>query len=156
MTQVAQACLDGDRDKNKALIAETMKLIGNSSYGKLITNKEKYRDIVYVNESEIGAEIMDKHFYGLTELPDGYYEVEKTKKKIILDLSIHLGVFILNYAKLRKLKFYYDCVDEYFSCEDLEYSKMDTDSAYMAISGDSFKSLIKPDLCEEFEKDKCN
>ena len=40
MTQVTQARLDGDRDKDKALIAETMKLIGNSSYGKLITNKE--------------------------------------------------------------------------------------------------------------------
>ena len=40
MTQVAQARLDGDCDKDKALIAETMKLIGNSSYSKLITNKE--------------------------------------------------------------------------------------------------------------------
>ena len=77
-----------------------MKLIGNSSYGKLITNKEKHRDIVYVNESEIGIEIMDEHFFNLTELPDGYYEVEKTKKKINLDLPIDLSVFILNYAKL--------------------------------------------------------
>ena len=33
---------------------------------------------------------------------------------------------------------------------------MDTDSAYMAISGDNFESLIKPDLREEFEKDKHN
>ena len=32
MTQVAQARLDGDSDKDKALITETMKLIGNSSY----------------------------------------------------------------------------------------------------------------------------
>ena len=100
MRQVAQAHLDGDHDKDKALIAETMKLIGNSSYGKLIANKDKHHDMVYVNESEIGAEIMDEDFYGLTELPNGYYEVEKTKQRIILDLPIHLGVFILNYAKL--------------------------------------------------------
>ena len=33
---------------------------------------------------------------------------------------------------------------------------MDTDSAYMAISEDSFGSLIKPDLHEEFRKDKHN
>ena len=39
MTQVAQTRLDGDLDNNKALIAETMKLVGNSSYGKLITKK---------------------------------------------------------------------------------------------------------------------
>ena len=84
MTQVAQARLDGDRDRDKALIAETMKLIGNSSYGKLITNKEKHHDIVYVNESEIGTEIMDNHFYDLTELPNGYYEVEKQNRKLFL------------------------------------------------------------------------
>ena len=100
MTHVAQARLDCDRDKDKALIAETMKLIGNSSYGKLITNKEKHHDIVYVDESETGAEIIDNHFYDMIELPNSYYEVEKTKQKINLDLPIHLGVFILNYAKL--------------------------------------------------------
>ena len=156
MTQVGQVRLDGDRDKDKALIAETIKLIGNSSYGKLITNKEKHQDIVYINESEIGAENIEEHFYGLTELPNGYYEVEKTKKKIILDLPIHLAVFILNYAKLRMLEFYYDCVGKYLSHEDFEYSEMDMDSAYMAISGDSFKRIIKPDLREEFERDKHN
>ena len=80
MTEVAQARLGGDRDKDKALIAETMKLIRNSSYGKFITNKEKQHDIVYVDESEIVAEIMDEHFYSLTELSNGYYEVEKTKQ----------------------------------------------------------------------------
>ena len=139
MTQVAQARLDGDHDKDEALIAETMKLIGNSSYGKLITNKEKHHDIVYINESEI----IDNHFYSLTELPNCYYKVEKMKQKIILDLPIHLGVFILNYAKLRMLEFYYNCVDKYLSHEDFEYSEMDTDSVHMAVSRDSVKALIK-------------
>ena len=54
------------------------------------------------------------------------------------------------------LEFYYDCVDKYLSHEDFENSEMDTDSAYMAISGDSFESLIKPELREEFENDKHN
>ena len=82
MTQVAQARLDGDRDKDKALIDETMKRIGNSSYEKLITNKEKHHDIIYVNETEIGEEIMNNHFYDMTELPNGYYEVEKRNRKL--------------------------------------------------------------------------
>ena len=46
MMQVTQVRLDGDRDKEKALITETMKLIGNSSYGNLIMNQEKHHDIV--------------------------------------------------------------------------------------------------------------
>ena len=49
MTQIAQCRLEGDRDKYKALIAEMSKLIGNSSYGRMITNKEKHHDIVYVD-----------------------------------------------------------------------------------------------------------
>ena len=60
--QVAQARLDGDRDKDKALITKMMKLIGNSSYGRMITNKEKHQDTVYVDESEISTEIIDNHF----------------------------------------------------------------------------------------------
>ena len=54
------------------------------------------------------------------------------------------------------LEFYYDCVDKYLSHEDFEYSEMDIDLAYMAISGDSFESLIKQDLREEFENEKHN
>ena len=54
------------------------------------------------------------------------------------------------------LESYYDCVDKYLSREDFIYCEMDTDSAYMAISGDSFEALIKPELREEFEKDKHN
>ena len=42
----------------------------------MITNKEKHHDIVYVDESEISTEIIDNHFYDMTELPDGCYEVE--------------------------------------------------------------------------------
>ena len=156
MKKVAQARLDGDRDKDKALIAETMKLIGNSSYGKLITNKEKHHDIVYVNESYIGTEIMDEHFHSLTELPNDYYEVEKTKKKINLDLPVHLGVFILNYAILRMLEFYYDFLDYYLHHEDFEILKMDTDSNYLGISAENVEDLIKPELLEEFERNKHN
>ena len=81
MTHIAQCRLERDRDKDKALIAEMSKLIGNSSYGRKITNKEKHHDIVYVNESEISTEIIDNHFYDMSELPDGYYEVEKRPKR---------------------------------------------------------------------------
>ena len=132
------------------------KLEGNESYGTLITNKEKHHDIIYVDESEIGRQIISPHFYDMTELPDGYYEVERTKPSINLNIPIQVDVFILNYAKLRMFEFYYDCVDKYLSDEDFIYCEMVTDSAYMAISGDNFEQLIKPELCEEFEKDKHN
>ena len=60
------------------------------------------------------------------------------------------------YAKLRMLQFYYDCLDTYLDCSDYEYCEMDTDSAYIAISGESVEELVKPGLREAFENDKCN
>ena len=87
--------------------------------------------------TEISAEIMDEHFYNLTELPDGYYEVEKTEKKINLDLPIHLGVFILNYAKLQMLEFYYDFLDYYLHREDFEALVTDADNNYLGIPSEN-------------------
>ena len=117
----------------------------------MITNKEKHHDIVYLNESAISTEIIDNHFYNMTELPDGYYEVEKTKKKINLDLPIHIGVFILNYAKLCMLEFYYDILDYYLSCEDFQILEMDTNITYLGIAAESMEDLIKPELKKQFE-----
>ena len=99
---------------------------------------------------------MDKHFYSLAELPGGYYEIKQTKSSIVLDLPIHIGVFILNYAKLRMLEFYYDFMDHYLSHDDFEYVEMDTDSAYLGIAGQNVEDLVKEELREEFEKDKAN
>ena len=133
--------MDGDRDNDKALITETMKLIGNSSYGKLITNKEKHHDIVYVNKG-----IMDEHFYNLTELPDSYYDVEKTKEKINLLSTYSPRCLIFNYAKLRMLEFYYDFLDYYLHREDfgaLE-TDTDTDSNYLGITAENLEDVIKP------------
>ena len=65
--QVAEARLHGDRDPRYALTAEMRKLEVNASYGTLITNKEKHHDIIYVDESEIGRQIISPHFYDMTQ-----------------------------------------------------------------------------------------
>ena len=60
------------------------------------------------------------------------------------------------YAKLRMLPFYYDFMDKYLDRSDFQMCEMDTDSAYIAIAGESVESLVKPKLKAEFEVDKCN
>ena len=66
-------------------------------------------------------------------------------------MPIHLGAFILNYAKLQMLKFYYDFLDYYLHREDFEILEMDTDSSYLGISTEIVEDLIKPKLREEFK-----
>ena len=60
------------------------------------------------------------------------------------------------YAKLRMLQFYYDCLDNYIDRYYYEYCEMDTGSAYIAISGENIEVLVKPELRDEFEADKSN
>ena len=66
------------------------KLEGNAPYGTLITNKEKHHDIIYVDVSEISRQIISPHFYDMTKLPDGYYEVERTKPSINLNIPTNM------------------------------------------------------------------
>ena len=49
------------------------------------------------------------------------------------------------YVKLRMLQFYYDFLDRYLDRVNFQMCEMDTDSAYMAVSGDSVESLVNPE-----------
>ena len=59
-------------------------------------------------------------------------------------------------AKLRMLEFYYDFLDKYFSRQDFELCYMDTDSFYLAMSGDSLDEIARPEMKQEYEADKKN
>lgn len=73
------------------------------------------------------------------------------KRKIKLDLPIKLGHFILQYAKLRMLGFYYDIMDLYVDRTNFECCEMDTDSAYMAISGTCLENVIRPEMKDKYK-----
>ena len=150
--KVCTARRSGDDDISKAIIADTFKLIGNSGYGSLIMDKEKHRNITYVGgRSKAVQQVNKPHFIAMTELSDDMYEVESGKKSIKLDLPIVLGYFILQYAKLRMLEFYYDCLLKYIDKSDFQLCEMDTDSFYFAISAKCLRDVVKPSLQSEFD-----
>ena len=91
---VSDARRHGDVDPSKQLLADTSKLIGNSSYGKLITNKDKHRKVSYlVGHAKTSAKLGGSSFELLEELDnDGLYELSEFKRSV----SIHhssLSVF---------------------------------------------------------------
>ena len=47
---VSAARRAGDDDPDKAIIADTIKLLGNSGYGKTVTNVGRHRDVKYCTE----------------------------------------------------------------------------------------------------------
>ncbi|KAJ8025632.1 hypothetical protein HOLleu_33244 [Holothuria leucospilota] len=152
--EVSNARREGDKDPSKSIIADTMKLIGNSAYGKTVTNKERQLNVQVCTDDKIFELVNDPFFKNLTPLVSDIYEVDLHKRVIELDLPIQIGFFVYQYAKLRMLEFYYDFMIKFVHPEDFEYCEMDTDSAYLAISGDSLDDVIKPDMRNAFELEK--
>ena len=125
--EVTAARREGDFDSSKAIIADTMKLIGNSAYGSLIMDKEKHQKVTYVQGKRNAClAANDPVYLKMCGLDDDLYEIESAKTKITLNLPIYLGYFILQYAKLRMLEWYYDFLDKFVDRSDFEYVEMDT------------------------------
>ena len=174
--EVSDARRAGDKDPDQAIIADTMKLLGtclfvfsfslgiyfqslilflclsagNSSYGKTITNKERHRDVKYCNDEEASSLINDPHFRTLTPLDDNIYEVEMSKKTIKLDLPLHIGFFVYQYAKKRMLEFYFDFLDVFVDRRHFQLCEMDTDSYYMALAARTLDEVVKPEKRRQF------
>ena len=147
---VSEARRAGDTDPNKAIIADTMKLLGNSAYGKTVTNVDRHRDTKYCTEVSTSQFINSNRFRQLDVITEDTYEVALNKSVVRYNLPLHIGSFVYQYAKLRMLQFYYDFIDRYVDRSLFQYCEMDTDSAYIVLAGESIDDLVRPELREHF------
>lgn len=130
-----------------------MKLMGNSSYGKCITNFLKNESVRIVPESKYAKNVRNSNYKSHEDLIDGYeFRFKKSSFKQCLPIQIGFAVYQL--AKLRMLQFYYDCIDYYIDRSNSEYCEMDTDSAYIAITSGKIEDLIKSEKIEHFNQHK--
>eukprot|EP00732_Lithocolla_globosa_P003740 Lithocolla_globosa_v1_NODE_3122_length_1759_cov_57.233568.p1 type:complete len:331 gc:universal NODE_3122_length_1759_cov_57.233568:631-1623(+) len=151
----------GDGDESMATLAETAKILGNGAAGHTIMNKRKHTSTAFLSSADrnkVAKKVNSHLFRDLDEIGSGddlVYELDMGKKKIKLDNPIHVGSMVYQWAKVRMLAFYYDVMDKYFDRSDWQYTDMDTDSAYMAISAPSFDQMkIKEGMEEEYGKEK--
>ena len=105
---VFDARRDGDQNKESTVVAETMKLIGNSSYGYQIMDRSRHTNTKYVKGSQVNKFINNRFFKTMNELPEQIYEVEMSKSRIDHKEPIIVGFFILQYAKLTMLQLKYN------------------------------------------------
>ena len=76
------------------------------------------------------------------------------RKKLNWTCLFKFWIFCVpEYAKLPMLQFYSDFLDKHIDRSDFEHCEMDTDSAYIAISGESVEDLVKAEMMHEFEND---
>ena len=72
--------------------------------------------------------VNDRRFRQLDIVVDDTYEIEMNKKTVKYSLPVHVGFFVLQYAKMRMLQLYYDFINIYMERPLFQYCKMDTDS----------------------------
>ena len=130
-----QAAVDarkkGDENSNTIVVAETMKLIANSSYGYQITDRSQHTVTKYLSDEKTHAAINSKLFERLDHMNNSLYEVELGKVEIEHKEPIIVGFLILQYAKLRLLKLYYNFFTRFCDVDELEELEMETDSLYI-------------------------
>ena len=111
--KVTQHRIEGDQNPDKAIIGDTYKLLSNSSYGSILMDWTRHSNVRYLtNKIKVNNLVNLSKFKALEEM-GMLYEVETYKSRIIIDNPIQIGFFILQYAKLRMLEFYYDCLMKY-------------------------------------------
>ena len=144
----------GDNNPDSQIAADTAKLCGNSGYGKLIENLSKQTKTVYTNDKEKIRRFKRSALLHDIEQIGDTFEIDMHKKSVTINRPYQCGIAVYQLAKLRMLQFYYDFMDKYCDRSDFEYLEMDTDSAYMAISGETLEDIIRPDMWAQYEKVK--
>ena len=154
VTEVADNRRKGDADKDKALLAEVFKLLGNSAYGKFIEAVERQNRTLYTSdENEVDKQLRSAWFQDLEEIGDAY-KIDLRKDKLTITNPFQVGIVVYQLAKLRMLQFYYEFLDFYLDRRDFELIQMDTDSMYFSLSHEKIEDAIKPGYEAQFEEDK--
>jgi hypothetical protein len=116
-------------------------------------NQLRHSQVGYVQtKPESCRRVNNPRFKTMTALANNTYEVQMAKERIELTLPTYLGLFVLQYSKLRMLSFYYDFLDVYIDRKHFQLTEMDTDSNYFAISEKSLQAIIKPEKLGEFQE----
>ncbi len=141
-----------EEGKTRAL---TLKLLCNSSYGGLLMQQCKHKNVKFVQGAKNAKlSINDRRFSESTTLSeeDQVFEISSFKRQIKMTVPIHLGFFILQYAKLILLKMYYNFLKPFICPNSFCLLQVDTDSYYVALSEENLIDVIRPEKKEEFYK----
>ena len=100
----------------------------NSVYGKFIENQKKQTEIRYVqNGAEALTYLNSPYTKGYSIVNESLIIFEQTKKRVVLDRPIQIGVTILEYAKLVMFSYFHNVLKKSFG-DRVKLLYTDTDS----------------------------
>ena len=147
----------GEENPNSSVVAETMKLLANSSYGYQFMERSQHTVTKYLSDEKSHAAINSKLLKRLVDrINNSLYEVELAKSEIEHKETILVGFFILQYAKLRTLEMYYNFFTRFCDVSKFEVPEMDTDSLYLAIAEKGLEKCLRNKMRAEWQKFRSN
>ena len=156
MQSAVVARRQGDENPDLSVVAETMKLLANSSYGYQIMDRSRHTVTKYLTDEKTHAAIDSKLFNKLDYVNISLYEVELAKAQIENKEPIIVGLFILQYAKLRMLELYYNFFTRFCDVNKFEELEMDIDSLYLALAKKELEDCIRPGMRAEWQRLRSN
>ena len=134
---------EGDENANSSVVAETRKLLANSSYGYQIMDRSRHTVTKHLNDEKTHGAINTKMFMRLDHINYQLYEVELARAEIEHREPIIVGFFILQAAKLRMLELYYKFFERFCDVNKFEELEMGTDSLSLALSEKELYDCIR-------------
>ena len=122
----------------------------------MIENLARHKSTKFTRKEMVVDKALRSPFFDNLEGIGGAYEIKEFKRTVMIKRPYQNGIAVYQLAKLRMLELYYDFLDQYFSRQDFELCYMDTDSFYLAMSGDSLDEIVKPGMKQAYENDKKN
>ena len=150
------ARMQGDKNSHSSVVAETLKLLANSSYGYQIIDRSPNTVKKYLNDEKTYAAIKSKFFKKLDRVNNSLYEIELAKEQIEHKELIIIGFFVLQYAKLRMLELYYNFFTRFCNVNKLEELETYTDSLNLALAEKELEDCIRPEKRAEWQKLRSN
>ena len=132
-----------DENPNSSVVAETINMLANNSYGYQIMDRSRHTVTKILKNEKTHGAINTKCFKRLDYINDQLYGVELVKAEIEHKEPTVVGFFILQDAKLRMLELYYNFFERFCDVNKFEELKMDTESLYLAMSEKKLYDCIR-------------
>ena len=139
----------GDENPNSSVVAETMKLLANISYGDHIMDRSRHTATKYLTDKKTHGAIFSELFKKLDHANNSLYEIELAKAQIE---PIIIGFFILQCAKLRMLELYGNFFTSFCDINKFEELEMDTDSLYLALAEKELEDCMRLEMRVEWQR----
>ena len=130
-------------DKKKSM-EFCIKILMNSFYGSMLTDKTRFRNIkICVNKEQSMKLVKQPTFKSYKIVNDELIIVEMNNNKCIFDSPILIGSIVLFNSKRNLYNYMYNIIPELFGKENIIFSMQDTDSIIYKIKNHTYEQYLK-------------